>query len=74
MVTTRTVFIALTCLFLKVSILVAVSPADFGGNRGWAVSLTDADQYASIGDYFQPSAHWPKNEITGTATARSFKI
>ena len=46
------------------------SPADFGGNRGWALGLSNTDDYASVKGYFSDASYWPTHEITISAWLR----
>ena len=37
---------------------------DIGGGRGYSLSFTDKDSYASIQNYFTASNQWPVNGMT----------
>ena len=43
---------------------------DIGGGRGYSISFTDQDSYASVQNYFTPSNHWAVNDMTWSVWLR----
>ena len=43
--------------------IISIDP-DVGGGKGYSISFTDKDSYASIQNYFTPSNQWPEKAMT----------
>jgi hypothetical protein len=48
----------------------STSAGNSGGNRGWALGMSDDDQFASVPGYFQPASYWPVKDMTVSAWIR----
>jgi hypothetical protein len=59
--------ILLICVWLSFlyADIASEASADNGGSRGWALSFSENDQYASVPNYFPSADYWPTTSITG---------
>jgi hypothetical protein len=60
--------LAFSLIFFVVKNIVAYDSVDYGGDRGWALAFSEAEEYASILDFFPHRDYWPTLELTGTET------